>query len=68
MDELIAALIIFRKYSDKAYPTGCDHDILRVYVSPELVSEEDMKQLDEYGFHADREDLDCFYSFKYGSA
>ena len=67
MDELIQALQIFSKYTDKLYPTGCEHDELYVYVSPDDVSEEDITLLDALGFVEDR-GSDRFYSFKYGSA
>lgn len=67
MKHLIEALQIFLKYTDRPFPTGCEHDVLYVYVSPDDVSEEDTALLQELGFDADRS-LDNFYSFKYGSA
>lgn len=67
MLELIEALQLLAKYETPAFPTGCEHDILRVYISPDKVSDEDKKKLAELGFEAD-EDLDCFYSYKFGSA
>lgn len=68
MDDLIAALTIFRKYTDKKYPTGCEHDTLYVYGVPlEDVSAEDVARLDELGFEWD-EDIGAFYSFRFGSA
>lgn len=66
MKELIEAFQIFLKYSEESYPTNCDHDIMRVNVDPDLVSTKDITKLDELGFNVDN-DLDCFYSFKYGS-
>jgi len=47
MDDLIKALHIFRKYTDKKYPIGCEHDVLYVYVDPADVSDEDIKELDK---------------------
>jgi len=67
MLELIEALQLLAKYDTPSYPTGCEHDILRVYISPDKVSAVDKDRLVELGFNAD-EDLDCFYSYKYGSA
>ena len=66
MSKLIEALQIFLKYGDPARPTDCSHDQLLVAISPELVSEEDKKKLDELGFFADESD-DCFLSYRYGS-
>lgn len=66
MEELIKALQILRKYDNPSYPTGCEHDILRVYVDPAKVSEEDIKLLEDLGFNPESE-FNCFYSFKYGS-
>lgn len=67
MEDLIKALQIFLKYGNPAYPTGCEHDELRVYINPNEVSEEDKLSLEELGFSVD-EDIGCFLSFKYGSA
>jgi hypothetical protein len=68
MDDLIQALNIFRKYNtDKKYPTGCEHDVLYVYVDPAGVSDEDIKELDKLGFNID-DDIGCFSSFRFGSA
>jgi len=68
MDELIQALLIFSKYTKAEYPTGCEHDEFRVYVDPADVSEKDLNRLEEYGFDKDPDLLDCFISYKYGSA
>lgn len=71
MIDLIEACTIFAKYTDSRNPCGCEHDVLRVYVSPQQVSEADKRRLDELGFHQDPESLefdDCFYSFRFGSA
>lgn len=66
MEDLIKALLIFLKYGNKQYPTSCEHDILYVDIDPSVVSDEDKKTLDEFGFFVDDEN-DCFASFKYGS-
>jgi hypothetical protein len=70
MEDLIKALTIFSKYTKNSYhneyPTSCDHDILRVHVSPDFVSEYDKLTLGSLGFFPDFE-LDCFVSYKYGS-
>ena len=66
---LIEACQIFSKYSDSKTPTHCEHDVLYITcVRPDDVSEEDMERLEELGFLPDREDLDCFMSFWYGSS
>lgn len=67
MEELIKALQIFSKYTDADHPTGCEHNILRIYVSPWDVSTEDKAILKKLGFSQEPE-FDCFYSVKYGSA
>ena len=67
MKQLIEALQIFAKYTDRPFPTGCEHDVLYVYVSPDDVNEEDTGLLQELGFKPDKS-LDNFYSFRYGSA
>ena len=70
MEDLIKALTIFSKYTKNSYhneyPTSCDHDILRVHVSPDCVSEYDIQTLGSLGFFPYFE-LDCFVSYKYGS-
>lgn len=73
MNDLIEALQIFNKYLQKEptnyhnqYPTGCEHDILRVYVEPNTVSDEDKERLVKLGFIPDYE-LYNFRSTIYGS-
>ena len=71
MDELVEALQIFLKYDNPKYPTHCKHDVLYVFVNANLVSEDDIKKLDELGFIVQKGeygDDDCFISFRYGSA
>jgi hypothetical protein len=70
MDDLIEALQIFSKYIldgsyDKDYPTTCEHDMLIVnVVSPDEVSEEDTKRLEELGFIP--YDNFAFVSYRFG--
>jgi len=66
MKDLIKALQILLKYGNPNYPTHCEHDVLTVCIDPKLVSEEDLKTLDDLGFHANFDEED-FYSYKYGS-
>ena len=49
-DDMIEACKIFKKYKDCKFPFNCNHDELYVAVDPELVSNEDKKQLEELGF------------------
>jgi hypothetical protein len=65
LSTLIEALNIFLKYGDVEFPTHCEHDELTVCVDPTLVSEEDIKRLDDLGFFVSEE---AFKSFRYGSA
>jgi hypothetical protein len=67
MKDLIKALQILLKYDNPDYPTGCEHDILRVYVDPVKVSDSDKAELEKLGFNVEEEN-DCFSSYKYGSA
>lgn len=64
MDDLIEALAILRKYANPQFPTGCEHDVLHVYVSPAGVSAEDLARLRELHFSQDE---DSFYSSYFGS-
>ena len=66
MEDLIKALQIFLKYSKDWYPTNCSHDVLRLYVDPEIVSDKDKVELEDLGFIID-EDEECFMSFRFGS-
>jgi hypothetical protein len=65
MESLIKALQIFLKYGNPDYPTNCSHEELMVAISPELVSEEDLKILEELSFIPN--EYDGFISYKYGS-
>jgi hypothetical protein len=64
-DNLIRALTIFRKYGNTSYPTVCQHDEMYVLVDPEIVSKDDIIELDLLGFDVDNEST-CFKSFAYG--
>jgi len=70
LQDFVEALTILMGYdSEGSYsPTNCQHDILRVYVSEgNDVTEEDAKRLNELGFDWDGDDLECWYSFRFGS-
>lgn len=66
MNDLIEALQIMAKYEQPEYPTHCEHDVLYVFVNPELVSEGDIARLDELGFFINDDDVG-FMSYKFGS-
>jgi predicted metalloprotease len=63
---LARAFEIFAKYSDSYSITGCEHDIMYVYINYENVSDEDIIELGKCGFHA--EDEYSFQSYRFGSA
>lgn len=65
MDDLIKALQIFRKYSDTRHPTHCEHDIMHINVEVDLVSSEDVEELDKLGFSPD--EFGTFKSYRFGS-
>jgi len=66
MEKLIEALQIFLKYGNPDYPTHCEHDCLWICgIDPTVVSEEDVKKLDELSFFIEDS---CFKSYRYGSA
>lgn len=50
MDDLIEALIIFRRYKNPKFPTHCEHDELFVAIDPNEVTELDKKRLEELHF------------------
>lgn len=66
MNDLIEALTIFLKYTQTAYPTSCEHDVMYVHVKASEVSFVDKQQLSKLGFEIN-EEYDNFYSLKYGS-
>lgn len=80
MEDLIKALQILLKYGNPKYPTHCEHDELNIVgINPELISEEDKKELEILGFLISIEgvydeendytpDESKIYSFRYGSA
>lgn len=67
LSTLIEALQIFITYGDVAYPTDCEHDLLRVMVDPSIVSDDHKVRLEELGFIAD-DSLGVFESSAFGSA
>lgn len=67
MEDLIAALQIFAKYTKARSPTSCEHDVLYVQVDPEKVSIEDRVALEKLSFQPDEELEGVFYSYRFGS-
>lgn len=58
----IEALQIFQKYQpNETFVMSAEHDIIYTGCSPDLVSDDDKKRLEELGLHVD-EDLDSFYA------
>jgi hypothetical protein len=47
MKDLIEALQILSKYTDKEYCYGAEHDEFYIWVDPDLVSKEDKERLVE---------------------
>lgn len=66
MENLIKAFQIFLKYGNPAHPTHCEHDVMMVNIDAEIVSDEDVVQLADYGFFVD-DDTNTFKSYRYGS-
>lgn len=66
MDDLIAALQIFRNYTNAQWPTHCEHDVMYVGISPDIVSEQDQDALEKLRFFPDSV-TDMFASFRFGS-
>lgn len=52
---LAEAFTILAKYNDESYVTDAEHDILYAQVDADKVTDEDMKKLDELGWHVDSE-------------
>lgn len=68
MEDLIKALQIFLKYGNPRSPSHCERDYFYISINPELVSEEDIIELDTLGFFIDQEyGGEGFGSFRYGS-
>lgn len=69
MDDLIAALTIFRKYQNRQNPTHCEHDTMMIMgITQNEVTQEDQTHLDELGFLWSESEGGCWISFRYGSA
>lgn len=68
MDELIQALMIFRKYGNPDRPTHCEHDTMYISIDPADVSEQDLAELDRLGFSPDSDNDEVFSSYRFGSA
>jgi len=67
MDDLIKALMIFRKYNYEYNPTCCGHDVFYVNVDPQDVCEEDTEELSTLSFIPDYEFEPVFKSYRFGS-
>lgn len=69
MEELIKALTILGKYLDddqKERPISCEHDVMFVQVDYTKISQDDLNELEKYGFRP-CEDLGNMLTFRYGS-
>jgi hypothetical protein len=69
MEDLIKAITnLFKIWQPKKTQAIVKHDYFYVDINPELVSKEDIKELDKLGFFVDEEyDGEGFGSFRYGS-
>ena len=65
MEDLIQALLIFRKYGNSATPTHCEHHVMLVSVHPDVVSKDDKEKLKELGFEPSAFE---FHSYKFGTS
>ena len=68
MEDLITALQILLKYGNPKNPTHCFDGYMFVTIDPNLVSDEDIKELKDLGFVEDHDSYDDagFGSYKYG--
>lgn len=67
MEDLIKALMIFKKYKNKKHPTCCEHNILVISgIEKEDVSDEDLKKLEKLDFFWSNRN-EYFYSLRFGS-
>lgn len=67
MKDLLEAFTIFAKYTNRAHPTCCEHDVLYVLVDPATVIPEDRTRLAALSFIAQYHDRN-FTSNRFGSA
>lgn len=51
-EKLAEAFQIFAKYSDEPYPIDASYEEIKVWVSPEDVTDEEEERLEEIGFHS----------------
>lgn len=67
MDDLIKALTIFMKYLDDKNDAviNCEHDAMYVCIDADLVSAEDIDELEKLSFSVDENDT--FKSHRFGS-
>ncbi len=66
MKDLIEALTIFAKYTDKGRVVNCEHDQMFICIDPALVTEQDTTRLTELSFHKDNSG-GYFWSYRFGS-
>lgn len=65
--DLIQGLTLLARGADSnSSPLHCEHDELTVMADPEKFTEEEIAQLDAWGFYLGEEGT--FYSFRFGSA
>lgn len=68
MEDLIKALLIFKKYRNEKFPTHCEHDTLLIMSIGETeMDTEDTKEVKSLGFYWSDE-YDCWASSKFGRA
>lgn len=64
MDDLIEALQIFKKYTDKQDIISCEDSVLIIKIEPYEVSYTDCRTLEKLGFSANH-DKNNFISYQY---
>lgn len=65
--DLLEALELLSQHPTEGHPFNCEHDILYVGADPDAFTPEEIQRLDDLGFFVDT-DIECFASFRYGSA
>lgn len=64
--DLVTALAVLAKHKIGPFPLHCEHDELTVMSDPMKFSDEELTQLEEWGFIPT--DDECFKSYRFGSA
>lgn len=67
-DLMMALALLAREAYERSSPLHCEHDVLYVSSDPEKFTQEELDQLDEWGFSPDEENGIGFSSFRFGSA